>query len=423
MKKICLIILIILCLSTAHAQDAVSEKFISAAQKASQSVVSIQVFVVEKGHYQKVGYASGTILSAKGYVVTNYHVVAKGTVYQINLADGTECEIESFPDGNVYRVDEKTDIALLKIKHPAGLPLQAIEFEDEKVYPGQWVLAIGNPFGLQQSVTAGIVSSVGRSDIGFADIEDYIQTDVPINPGNSGGPLISLNGKLVGINTAIRTQTGGYQGISFAIPSFIIKQVVGELVQYGRVRRGWLGFLVQEKFLKSGTQTQVEVISVIDGSPAWRAGIEVGDIVRSVDGIQVKKISDLVKTIHSKQVGSPVELVIARDGQLMTYNFVLQEKKDTGKESKYWLTTLQSRYGITVDNSRNGVVILEVFQFGLAYNVLKKGDILHSINGIRVASLEDVVALLKKNKGIMENCIVLRSGKAIRCYFDVQETD
>ncbi|HXK66661.1 MAG TPA: trypsin-like peptidase domain-containing protein, partial [Spirochaetota bacterium] len=186
MKKLYAIIILFFSLSSAYAQDTVSEKFVAAAQKASPSVVSIQVFVVEKGHYRKVGYASGTILSSKGYVVTNYHVVSKGTVYQINLADGTECEVESFSDGSIYRVDEKTDIALLKVRHPAGIPLQAIEFEDEKVYPGQWVLAIGNPFGLQQSVTGGIVSSVGRSDIGFADIEDYIQTDVPINPGNSG---------------------------------------------------------------------------------------------------------------------------------------------------------------------------------------------------------------------------------------------
>jgi len=421
-KKICAIIIVIFCLSSAYAQDAVSEKFVSATQKASPSVVSIQVFVVEKGHYRKVGYASGTIISSKGYVITNYHVVSKGTVYQINLADGTECEVESFSDGSTYRVDEKTDIALLKVRHPSGIPLQAIEVEDEKVYPGQWVLAIGNPFGLQQSVTGGIVSSVGRSDIGFADIEDYIQTDVPINPGNSGGPLVSLNGKLVGINTAIRTQTGGYQGISFAIPASIVKQVAGELIQYGRVRRGWLGFLVQEKFIKDGTQTQVEVISVVDGSPASRAGIEVGDIVRRVDGVQVKKISDLVKSIHSKQVGSSIELVIARDGQLQTYNFVLQEKTK-GKEGNYWINTLQSRYGITVDDSRNGVVIVEVLQFGQAYNLLKKGDILQSINGVRVATMQDVIALLKKHNGVMEYCIVLRAGKAIRCYFDSQEVE
>ena len=422
MKKLYAIIILFFSLSSAYAQDTVSEKFVAAAQKASPSVVSIQVFVVEKGHYRKVGYASGTILSSKGYVVTNYHVVSKGTVYQINLADGTECEVESFSDGSIYRVDEKTDIALLKVRHPAGIPLQAIEFEDEKVYPGQWVLAIGNPFGLQQSVTGGIVSSVGRSDIGFADIEDYIQTDVPINPGNSGGPLVSLNGRLVGINTAIRTQTGGYQGISFAIPASIVKQVVGELIQYGRVRRGWLGFLVQEKFIKDGAQTQVEVISVVDGSPASRAGIEVGDIVRRVDGVQIKKISDLVKSIHAKQVGSPIELVIARDGQLLTYNFVLHEKT-TAKKGNQWLTALKSRYGITIDDARNGVVIVEVLQFGLAYNVLKKGDIIQSIDGMGIASLQDVIAVLKKNNGVIQNCIVLRGGRAIRCSFNSQEVE
>ncbi|HXK65838.1 MAG TPA: PDZ domain-containing protein, partial [Spirochaetota bacterium] len=224
------------------------------------------------------------------------------------------------------------------------------------------------------------------------------------------------------INTAIRTQTGGYQGISFAIPASIVKQVVGELIQYGRVRRGWLGFLVQEKFIKDGAQTQVEVISVVDGSPASRAGIEVGDIVRRVDGVQIKKISDLVKSIHAKQVGSPIELVIARDGQLLTYNFVLHEKT-TAKKGNQWLTALKSRYGITIDDARNGVVIVEVLQFGLAYNVLKKGDIIQSIDGMGIASLQDVIAVLKKNNGVIQNCIVLRGGRAIRCSFNSQEVE
>ena len=208
MKKLSIITALIFFQTLVYGDD-ISHQFTAAVDKAGKAVVSIQVFTVEKGHYQKVGYASGTIISSKGFVVTNYHVVAKGTVYQVNLCDGTECDVEPFADGSLFKSDEKTDIALLKVKHPLGLPLTPIEFEDKKVSPGQWVMAIGNPFGLQQSVTAGVVSSLGRSDIGFADIEDYIQTDVPINPGNSGGPLISLDGKLIGINTAIRTQSGG----------------------------------------------------------------------------------------------------------------------------------------------------------------------------------------------------------------------
>jgi len=302
------------------------------------------------------------------------------------------------------------------------LPLTPIEFEDKKVSPGQWVMAIGNPFGLQQSVTAGVVSSLGRSDIGFADIEDYIQTDVPINPGNSGGPLISLDGKLIGINTAIRTQSGGYQGISFAIPAFIVKQVVGELVQYGRVRRGWLGFLVQEKMINNDSQVHVEIISIVDGSPAYKAGIEVGDIVREVDDIPIKKISDLMKAIHSKQIGSLVNVVIARDGQLLNFDFVLQEKSKIAKVD-YWINVLQQSYGITIEDTLNGAVITGVNQFGIAYNVLKKGDIIQSMNDKQVASLQDIIAIVKKTKGTIENCVVLRSGKVIRCYFNLDETE
>ncbi|HOM87107.1 MAG TPA: trypsin-like peptidase domain-containing protein [Spirochaetota bacterium] len=421
MKKLSIIAALIFFQTLVYG-DNISQRFIAAADKAGKAVVSIQVFVVEKGHYQKVGYASGTIISSKGLVVTNYHVVAKGTVYQVNLCDGTECDVEPFADGSLFKADEKTDIALLKVKHSAGLPLTPIEFEDKKVFPGQWVMAIGNPFGLQQSVTAGVVSSLGRSDIGFADIEDYIQTDVPINPGNSGGPLISLDGKLIGINTAIRTQSGGYQGISFAIPAFIVKQVVGELVQYGRVRRGWLGFLVQEKMINNNSPVHVEIISIVDGSPAYKAGIEVGDIVREVDGIPIKKISDLMKAIHSKQIGSLVNIVIARDGQLLNFDFVLQEKSKISRVN-YWINVLQQSYGITIEDTLYGAVITGVNQFGIAYNVLKKGDIIQSINDKQVTSLDDIIAIVKKTKGTIENCVVLRSGKVIRCYFNLDGTE
>ena len=421
MKKLSIIAALIFFQTLVYGDD-ISYQFTAAVDKAGKAVVSIQVFTVEKGHYQKVGYASGTIISSKGFVVTNYHVVAKGTVYQVNLCDGTECDVEPFADGSLFKSDEKTDIALLKVKPPLGLPLTPIEFEDKKVSPGQWVMAIGNPFGLQQSVTAGVVSSLGRSDIGFADIEDYIQTDVPINPGNSGGPLISLDGKLIGINTAIRTQSGGYQGISFAIPAFIVKQVVGELVQYGRVRRGWLGFLVQEKMINNDSQVHVEIISIVDGSPAYKAGIEVGDIVREVDDIPIKKISDLMKAIHSKQIGSLVNVVIARDGQLLNFDFVLQEKSKISKVN-YWINVLQQSYGITIEDTLYGAVITGVNQFGIAYNVLKKGDIIQSINDKQVASLQDIIAIVKKTKGTIENCVVLRSGKVIRCYFNLDETE
>jgi len=420
-KKLSIIAALIFFQTLVYGDD-ISHQFTAAVDKAGKAVVSIQVFTVEKGHYQKVGYASGTIISSKGFVVTNYHVVAKGTVYQVNLCDGTECDVEPFADGSLFKSDEKTDIALLKVKPPLGLPLTPIEFEDKKVSPGQWVMAIGNPFGLQQSVTAGVVSSLGRSDIGFADIEDYIQTDVPINPGNSGGPLISLDGKLIGINTAIRTQSGGYQGISFAIPAFIVKQVVGELVQYGRVRRGWLGFLVQEKMINNDSQVHVEIISIVDGSPAYKAGIEVGDIVREVDDIPIKKISDLMKAIHSKQIGSLVNIVIARDGQLLNFDFVLQEKSKISKVN-YWINVLQQSYGITIEDTLYGAVITGVNQFGIAYNVLKKGDIIQSMNDKQVASLQDIIAIVKKTKGTIENCVVLRSGKVIRCYFNLDETE
>jgi serine protease Do len=169
-----------------------------------------------------------------------------------------------------FLADLKTDIALLKIDNTEKEIFPTVRFAPSgNLQEGEWVLAIGNPYGLRQSITSGIISSTGRDNVGFVDIEDFIQSDVPINPGNSGGPLVNLYGEMVGMNTAIRTVTGGYQGISFAIPSRIVEHVADELISHGRVRRGWLGFLAREKRQAGkGITTEVEITSIIKDSPA-----------------------------------------------------------------------------------------------------------------------------------------------------------
>ena len=190
-----------------------NKDFIKAAKYAKPAVVNINIYTMSpkkgKKKFTKVGYGSGTIISKNGYIVTNYHLLEKGDYYEIILYDGTECEVQLLPGDEYFIADEKTDLALLKIDEADISEIEPVPIDNsDDLCEGEWVIAIGNPYGLRQSITCGIVSSKGRNNIGFAEIEDFIQTDVPINPGNSGGPLINLRGRLVGINTAIRTISG-----------------------------------------------------------------------------------------------------------------------------------------------------------------------------------------------------------------------
>ncbi len=394
--------------------------FVKAAQTAKKSVVNISIYRskkdAQKNSYTRTGYASGTIISSTGYVVTNYHVVSKGDYYRITLYDGTECELIPIREKK-YLFDAKTDIALMRIAVPEEYGVISVDFGDShELKEGEWVLAIGNPYGLHQSVSSGIVSSKGRNDIGFADIEDFIQTDVAINPGNSGGPLINLEGRLVGINTAIRTITGGYQGISFAIPSNTVKTVCTELVKYGRVRRGWLGFLVrQEKRSSNDEKYQVQVISVIKNSPADRAGIKKNDIIREVDGQQVYSLGEVVKLISSKPIGSTVEIVVGRNGKLYRFRMMLQEKERYQAMQRV-LQYILSRYGIELDeNAASGdVVVSYLSPMGPGYQAgLHRGDVIISMNGKRVRSLDEVIRIYKKSHHRIREISVLRNKREV----------
>jgi serine protease Do len=399
--------------------------FVKAARKAQPSVVNIIIYQVRtkngEKYYSKVGYGSGTIITKSGYVITNYHVVKKGNFYQITLHDGTECEVQKIKNGKYYIGDVKTDIALLKIDESDILDLKPIEIDNSNhLSEGEWVIAIGNPYGLRQSVTCGIVSSKGRNDIGFADIEDFIQTDVPINPGNSGGPLINLQGKLVGINTAIRTITGGYQGISFAIPSNIVRQVSNELIRYGRVRRGWLGFIAREKKIYiTGVKTVVEVISVIKDSPAESSGIRKGDVIKEINGMKIHSLGELVKSIGNKPVNSKLAITISRDGHLFEYSLILREKTKH-RNLQRGLRSLYSLYGIELDEtSRRGDVIISYLSpMGVAYqNGLKKGDVIISVNGTNTATIEDIINVFYKSKSVIQRVEIYRGVRQYKFEF------
>ncbi|MBN2158050.1 MAG: trypsin-like peptidase domain-containing protein [Spirochaetes bacterium] len=393
--------------------------FINAAASVANAVVSISIYDKSRGkenkNYARVAYGTGTVID-KRYIVTNYHVVMKGNHYQVMGNDGIPIELERFENGRYYLADQKTDLALLKIRDHDRGPVRPVVFDDSNsLSAGEWVLAIGNPYGLRQTITHGIVSSTGRDDIGFTDIEDFIQTDAPINPGNSGGPLINLSGKLVGINTAIRSESGGFQGISFAIPSNLVKQVCRELIRHGRVRRGWIGFLVKEKRSGMGKEESLlRIISVIKNSPAESAGLRTGDIIREVDGETITTLGNLIRSIGNKPVGTAVEISVSREGRIEHARLVLRERT-VYKKIRSRMNSLFMRYGIEIDeNSESGGVIISyVSPKSIIYN-LKKGDAIMSVNGMKVSSLESFIRVVDRHRLQIERMTVSRDSRLLQ---------
>ncbi len=399
-SRIVLCIAIFLCLShvTSYSNpDTINHYFINAARIARPSVVSISVYVKkisdEKPVYKKVADATGTLMSSDGLIITNYHVVSKGNYFEITDYNGNVYSTFPFNATEQFLADIKTDIAILKIDNRINIDLIPIKTGNSNdLAVGEWVLAIGNPYGLNQSITGGIVSSKGRDNVGFTDIEDFIQTDVSINPGNSGGPLVNLNGEMVGINTAIRTVSGGYQGISFAIPSNIVQRTYNDLIAYGRVRRGWLGFIAREKKIsgRSGASI-VEIISVTKNSPAMAAGIKKGDIIKKINGAEINSLGALIKYVANMQIGSKMYLATARDGKIIDFKFVLREQNEY-KKIRSSLIRLFELYGIEIEeNAESDNLIISYISPNKLTYMLRNGDIVYSINNFRVYTLEDFI--------------------------------
>ena len=268
---------------------------------------------------RSLSLGSGVIVSSDGYVVTNNHVVGEH-VREITVAMPDKREIR----GTIIGADSGTDIALLKV-NLAGLPV--VPWGDSsQLKVGEWVLAIGSPFQLSQTVTAGIVSATGRANVGFADYEDFIQTDAAINPGNSGGALINSRGELVGINTGIFSQSGGYQGIGFAVPSNLARKVVDDLKKYGEVRRGSIGQLrlerltpqLAEEIGAKGPNGAV-VTQMFRSSAAFRAGIQPGDVIVGFNGRAVDDPGQLMRLVADAPIGSTATIKVTRDGRSMEF--------------------------------------------------------------------------------------------------------
>jgi serine protease Do len=311
--------------------DTLSAAFARVAEQVEPSVAHIKVY--ESEVYPREGTGSGVIVNASGYILTNAHVVRHAVKIRVKLSDGSETEAK------VIGVDAQTDLAVIKIETTRSLPVARMG-DSDKLNVGDWVLAIGSPFGLEQTVTAGIISAKDRvTDSGSTPFQQFLQTDAAINPGNSGGPLVSLAGEVVGINTQIATNTGVYNGIGFALPSSTAVDTYNQLISYGRVRRGFLGINPQDitpQIARLNKITDSQGVLVRDltaeDSPAARAGLQSGDVVTSINGQKVKNTRDLIRRIAALPVGSTANISYIRAGEQRLAAVKLEERKEEPEE-------------------------------------------------------------------------------------------
>jgi Do/DeqQ family serine protease len=278
---------------------------------------------------RRTSLGSGVIVSDDGLVVTNNHVIQNAREIAVTLSDRRRMR------GTLVGTDPVTDIALVRI--PGG-HLPALRWGDSaRAAVGEYVVAIGNPFRLNQTVTMGIISAIGRSNVGIVDYEDFIQTDAAINPGNSGGALVNVRGELIGINTAIYSETGGYQGIGFAVPANLARNVVEQLAERGRVVRGWVGItritdVTPENAAEMGAPSAegVVILEMLRGSPADRAGLQPGDIVVAFDGRPIREATQFRNDLAAAKVGSDITLTVLRNGRRVEATVDVEEARAVG---------------------------------------------------------------------------------------------
>lgn len=361
--------------------------------------------------FEQRGVGSGFVMNRDGYILTNNHVVEDADQIKVKLTNGKEY------DGKIIGRDPKTDLALIKIKASSDLqPLNLGNSDDLKV--GNWVVAVGSPFGLEQTVTAGIVSAKGRV-IGSGPYDNFIQTDASINPGNSGGPLINMKGEVVGINTAI---IASGQGIGFAIPINMAKEIAPQLQEKGHVTRGWLGVSIQEvtpalaKSFDLKEKKGALVAQVVSGSPAEKAGIEQGDVIVEFDGKEVTDSKDLPRIVASTPIGKAVTIKLLRNGEALDRQVKVGEMEEKVEVAK---APSHKSLGITVQNltpeiakglglkKDTGVVVTRVEPGSPAADAgIQTGDLVQEVNRKPVKNVEDFVQKVEKAKG-QDNILLL----------------
>lgn len=366
-----------------------------------------------KSYSPYVGYGSGVIIAGDGYIVTNNHVVEGASKIEITLNDKRLYEAE------LIGVDPSTDLALIKIEE-AKLPYLIYGNSDE-LQIGEWVLAIGNPFNLTSTVTAGIVSAKARNINILGSntaIESFIQTDAAVNRGNSGGALVNNNGYLVGINAAIASQTGVYEGYSFAIPVNIVKKVMDDLLKYGEVQRAYIGVTIRELSADYAKELGVDpngvyVSSVSKTGGAAIAGVQGGDIIKSIDGTKVNSTSQLLEVIGQHHPGDNLDITVLRDGKQLIYNILLQNENGTTAlvqmQENFKIERLGAIFGKISEKDKkrlhlkNGLKIKEINKGLFKNGGVRKGFIVLRINNISINSKKDIeFALANAEDGFLK---------------------
>jgi serine protease Do len=370
--------------------------------------------------FKERAYGSGVIVSADGLVLTNNHVAGGGGRLAVKLQDGRELPAK------LIGADPRTDVAVIKLEGSSFTPAELGDSDALEV--GDWVLAFGNPFGLEQTVTAGIISAKRRSKVGVADYEDFLQTDAAINPGNSGGPLVDISGRIVGINTAIASRSGGYQGIGFAIPVNMARAIMDSLVKAGHVVRGFLGVGAQDaspelsERLGLGRRAGALVASVVPGSPAAKAGIRELDLIVAIDGQPIDDSTRLRLVAAGLPVGKTVDVKVVREGKELVLPVTIVERSDEGASAapaapeepapaapatvgitaQPLTATTAKRLGIAPDD---GVLVVEVAPGSLAAQAgIQPGMVIQEIDRKKITALEDLEAAIAKidaRKGVL----------------------
>jgi serine protease Do len=370
-----------------------------------------------QGKRAVTGEGSGFFISADGYAVTNNHVVDHAKTVQITMDDG------SVYDAKVVGSDPKTDLALIKVDANKSFPF--VKFADRDPRVGDWVVAVGNPFGLGGTVTAGIVSARGR-DIGSGPYDDYIQIDAPINKGNSGGPAFNMDGEVIGVNTAIFSPSGGSVGIGFDIPAATAKMVVAQLKEHGRIDRAWLGVQIQPvtaEIADSLGLKKVEGAIVAQpqaDSPASKAGIVAGDVITEIDGKAIKDSRELARKVGMMAPGTKIKVTLARKGEIKTLTLTLgkmpneqQAKADTSDEMS---AGDSPRLGLNLAPAKDvagsgdqGVAVVGVDPNGpAAERGIKTGDVILDVAGKAVANTAEVRKALSDARTAGKNTVLLR---------------
>jgi serine protease Do len=373
--------------------------------------------------YHQEGLGSGFIISEDGYILTNNHVVGDVDKITVSLKDG-----RTFTDAKLIGTDPDSEVALIKIEGH-GFPVLPMG-DSRKADIGDWVIAIGNPFGLNETVTVGVISAVGRSNVHIAAYEDFIQTDAAINPGNSGGPLINLDGQVVGINTAILSESGGYMGIGFAIPINMARTIEEQLRTGGKVSRGYLGLYAQDvtpemaKPLGLREAAGVVVAQVEENSPAENAGLKVTDVILEINGKKVTSYDAFRNEVAMLKPGSRIELRVLRDGKPLDLAVTLGERPAAAVQKGPSAPAPEQALGLTVQNLTKdladqfgyrlgqGVIVSDVMPDSPAVQKgIQQGDLIMSVNGRKVTSVREFTAAVQQSRKSGKVLLLVKHGE------------